>query len=62
MKTITMVVSLMFLALLSTGSRHAVAVWNGLSFEGGTVWRWKDRIDRRFVAKYALPIAPPAIA
>jgi selenide,water dikinase len=41
-----------FLALVSTGSRHAVGVWNGLSWEGGWAWRWKDRIDRRFIARY----------
>jgi selenide,water dikinase len=42
-----------FLALLATGGRHAIGVWGTLSFAGGWVWRWKDRIDRRFVAKYA---------
>lgn len=41
-----------YLALVSTGSRHAVGVWNGFSWEGGWVWKWKDRIDRRFVARY----------
>ena len=41
------------LNLLSCGSRHAIAVWGGLSLEGAWVWRWKDRIDRRFVAAYA---------
>lgn len=47
-----------FLALVSTGSRHAVGVWNGLSWEGSWVWRWKDRIDRRFIARYRQPPAP----
>ena len=41
------------LNLLSCGGRHAIAVWDGLSVEGAWVWRWKDRIDRQFVAAYA---------
>lgn len=45
------------LYLLSTGRRHAIAVWGGFSWEGGWVWRWKDGIDRRFVAKYTVPDA-----
>jgi selenide,water dikinase len=47
-----------FLALVSTGSRHAVGVWNGLSWQGSWVWQWKDRIDRRFIARYREPPAP----
>lgn len=46
------VTSRRYLALVSTGHRHAVGVWNGLAWEGDWVWRWKDRIDRRFVARY----------
>jgi selenide,water dikinase len=44
-----------YLALVSTGNRHAVGVWNGWSWEGDWVWRWKDRIDRAFVARYGAP-------
>jgi len=44
-----------YLALVSTGNRHAVGVWNGWSWEGDWVWRWKDRIDRRFVERYGAP-------
>jgi selenide,water dikinase len=42
-----------YLALVSAGERRAVGVWNGWSWEGRWAWRWKDRIDRRFVARYA---------
>ena len=41
-----------YLALVSTGRQHAVGFWNGFSWEGEWAWRWKDRIDRRFVEKY----------
>lgn len=42
-----------FLALVSTGRRHAVGIWNGISWEGGWNWRIKDRIDRGFVGRYS---------
>lgn len=44
-----------YLALVSTGDRHAVGAWNGLSFAGRWAWRWKDRIDRAFIARYREP-------
>ncbi|TWO71763.1 pyridine nucleotide-disulfide oxidoreductase [Caenimonas sedimenti] len=40
------------LYLVSTGSRHALAVWGGSSWEGRWVWRWKDWIDRKFVQRF----------
>ncbi|MBX3667941.1 MAG: FAD-dependent oxidoreductase [Rhodocyclaceae bacterium] len=42
------------LYLISTGRRHALAAWGGLAWSGAWVWRWKDRIDRSFVARYHL--------
>lgn len=40
------------LALISCGSRSAIAEWNGWSAEGAWAWRWKDRIDRGWVAGF----------
>ena len=40
------------LYLLATGPRHAIASWNGLAWNGEWVWRWKDRIDRGFIAQF----------
>ena len=41
-----------YLALVSTGRKSAVGVWGDFSFQGWWAWRWKDRIDRAFVARY----------
>ena len=41
--------------ILATGPRHAIAAWGGFSVEGEWVWRLKDRIDRRFMARYPRP-------
>jgi len=40
------------LALVATGERSAIAAWGPLAFGGRLVWRWKDAIDRGFVARY----------
>jgi selenide,water dikinase len=42
------------LALISCGERYAIADCNGLSVEGAWVWRWKDRIDRRWVESFRI--------
>ena len=41
-----------WLVLIATGGRHAIGTRNGLYVEGDWVWRWKDRLDRGFVARF----------
>ena len=41
------------LNLLACGDGSAIASWGGWSAQGRWVGRWKDRIDRRFVARFA---------
>ncbi len=41
-----------YLVLLGTGGEHAVAAWGPFSWQGRWVWRWKRRIDLRFLAQY----------
>ena len=47
-----------FLALVSTGERNAVGSYGNFAFGGGWAWRWKDRLDRAFVARYREPTLP----
>lgn len=44
-----------YLSLLSTGDRHAIASWYGLVWQGQWVWRWKNRIDKRFMQRFTTP-------
>jgi pyridine nucleotide-disulfide oxidoreductase family protein len=41
------------LYLISTGNKHAIGSWGNFTWSGDWVWRWKDRIDRGFMAKYS---------
>lgn len=55
------------LYLISTGDRRAVVARPGLpAWRGSVVWRWKDTIDRRFMARFSdLPVMvqepPPSV-
>ena len=41
-----------YLALVSTGRKHAVGTWGPLAWQGWWAWHWKDRIDRRYMERY----------
>ena len=43
------------LSLLACGDGHAIASWGRFSAEGSWVWRWKDSIDRGFIARFSYP-------
>ncbi|MFU8836144.1 selenide, water dikinase SelD [Roseovarius autotrophicus] len=48
-----------YLKLISLGGKVALAEKLGLAFSGPLLWRWKDRIDRGFMAKFdPLPAMP----
>ncbi len=51
-----------YLKLISTGTRSAVAERSGLSLSGRWLWHLKDRIDRKFMAKFATYPAMPTPA
>lgn len=51
-----------WLALISTGDRHAIASRGGFYAAGGLIWRWKDWIDRRFMRKFTELTARPMLA
>ncbi|GAB4384813.1 selenide, water dikinase SelD [Albidovulum sp.] len=52
-----------YLKLISAGAKRAVADKWGLPLSGGWLWRWKDRIDRRFMDQFRIlpPMAPPPL-
>lgn len=51
-----------WLALISTGDRHAIASRGALHTRGDWVWRWKDWIDRRFMRRFSEFPAPAMTA
>ncbi|WP_218578206.1 selenide, water dikinase SelD [Vineibacter terrae] len=50
-----------FLTLVSTGNQHAVGARGRLWVRGDWVWRWKNRIDRRWMRMYQA-LRPGAMA
>lgn len=44
-----------YLALLATADGQAIASWGDLWARGRWAWRWKDQIDRGFLARFADP-------
>ncbi len=57
-----------YLKLISLGGKAALAQRSGRSLAGTLMWRWKDRIDRRFMSRFrdlpvmATPALPPVRA
>jgi selenide,water dikinase len=50
-----------FLSLLSLGEKRATADRGALSVTGAWVWRWKDRIDQKFMSRFTdLPLTMPS--
>ncbi len=42
-----------YLKLISTGGKGAIADKAGVKLDGMALWRWKDRIDRKFMRKFS---------
>ncbi|HIP22058.1 MAG TPA: selenide, water dikinase SelD [Rhodobacteraceae bacterium] len=42
-----------YLKLISTGGKGAIADKASLKLDGAVLWRWKDRIDRKFMQKFS---------
>jgi selenide, water dikinase len=41
-----------YLALIGTGDKRAIASWGNWGCKSSLLWRWKDRIDRQFMAEF----------
>lgn len=49
------------LALISCGSKYAIADWGGIGLEGEWVWRWKNWLDRRWVQGFQKAAGPAVV-
>jgi selenide,water dikinase len=45
------------MSVITTGPRHAVASWGPVISDGERIWRWKERVDRAYLARYHPPMA-----
>ena len=46
-----------YLSLIGTGDQQAIASWSFLGWQSPLLWKWKDRIDRKFMDQFdALPV------
>jgi selenide,water dikinase len=55
----------LYLSLIGTGNREAIASWGSLGWQSPLLWRWKDYIDRKFMHRFSnLPqmsgVTPPS--
>jgi len=41
-----------YLSLIGTGDQSAIASWGNFGFHSPLLWRWKDHIDRKFMAQF----------
>lgn len=46
-----------YLKLVSLGGKSALADKRGIRLRGALMWRWKDHIDRKFMAKLTAPMS-----
>ncbi len=51
-----------YLVLLATADGSAIGSWGPISFSGRWVWRWKNQIDRNFIARFCIPRRPPSVS
>ena len=42
----------LYLSLIGTGNKKAIASWGKLSLEADWLWTWKDNIDRKFMKRF----------